>query len=127
MILGFQSRFEPFVVDGSKRHTIRAGSRWRVGMRADCFARPRQKGMRLLFRAPVTRVENIEMREGHIVIIDGRQLDADEMEAFAWADGFRPPDPNKNWAFRLMMYHWYDRLPFLGQVIHWDYDRRELP
>jgi hypothetical protein len=51
MILGFKDRFVPLVKEGSKTHSIRAyGGRrpWRVGDRADCCARPRQKGMRLI-------------------------------------------------------------------------------
>lgn len=37
MLLGFKRRFEPFILDGSKTHTIRAsgGRTWRPGMRCD--------------------------------------------------------------------------------------------
>lgn len=42
MILGFKDEFVPLVEDGSKTHSIRAGERWRVGMRADLFEKTRQ-------------------------------------------------------------------------------------
>ena len=39
MLLGFQKRFEPMVLDGSKTHTIRADSKAsrKAGMRCDCY------------------------------------------------------------------------------------------
>lgn len=132
MILGFKDQFVPYVLEGSKTHTIRAGDRWRAGMRADLFSRPRQKDMRLLFRAPVVRVETIEIRETTIegdraleVLIDGVLLDRAETEALFWRDGFRKPEDVP--AVDLAHAFWMDRLPFHGQIIHWDYARRYVP
>lgn len=130
MILGFKDRFVPFVEDGSKTHTIRAGERWRVGMRADLFARPRQKGMRLLFRAPVVRVQPIHIERlppfGPLrVTVEGVDLSPDELNSFFWRDGFRDegfPAPAGQAAL-----FWSEQLrdgPFVGQLIHWDYSRR---
>lgn len=164
MNLGFKNQFVPYVEDGSKRHSIRGGQRWKVGMRADLFARPRQKGMRLLFRAWVVKVEDIVIREAltgrllddgtmtqalsrTVVEIEGVQLTTDECDALAYRDGFRwrvgPCAHCCNWAncntlqacrqigypkdagcFNRMMEFWRGRLPFRGQVIHWDYDAR---
>lgn len=142
MQLGFKDQFVPYVESGSKRHTIRAGDRWKAGMRADLYARPRQKGMRLLFRAIVTRVQTIDIvppPEGwkcsmcgtgkihcHDVwsklLIDGVELTAEEADDFAFRDGFRTPF---RWElFGLMMGYWRGRLPFTGQILHWDYERR---
>ena len=150
MIIGFQDRFEPFVTDGSKRHTIRAGNRWKAGIRADLFVRPRQKDMRLLFRAPVVRVEEIRIDEyeavqcgrgsipplngNHVlkacrgprgesllVRIDGELLAWDETSALFFRDGFR--EPGECPQFQALQF-WHKRLPFRGQIIHWDYDRR---
>ena len=45
MILGFKDRFVPMVEDGSKRHTIRAGKRWKVGISADLYASRKVLGM----------------------------------------------------------------------------------
>jgi len=112
VLLGFKDRFEPMVLDGSKTHSIREGDRWRVGFRADLYVRPRQKDMRLLFRAPVVRVETVEiwMRSasilGQVVAVDqpvycgiigiaiaGETLTDDEANLLAWNDGFRTAGP----------------------------------
>lgn len=116
MNLGFADQFVPFVEDGSKTHSIRAGERWKVGMRADLYRESRRPkvfengvqtaGMRLIFRAPVVRVEHIAIREvliGRIlkdgsmteakprlvIEIEGARLSDDEADLFAWRDGFR--------------------------------------
>lgn len=142
MILGFKDQFVPFVLDGSKTHTIRAGARWKVGMRADLFARPRQKGMRLLFRAMVVKVEAIAITSRSIYVCHDRpwvadwahmkaaewgmvKLSKDEAELFAFKDGFRF-DPNSRGSFTLMMDFWKrtHNLPFHGQIIHWNYAER---
>lgn len=155
MMLGFKDRFVPMIEDGSKTHTIRAGARWKVGMRADLYARPRQRDMRLLFRAVVTRVETIEVipppmdwkcplcYSGRIhchevwskVFIAGDLLNSDEADGFAWRDGFRSfpkghcHERHTSGSFGLMMEYWRDQLPFSGQLIHWDYEGRftEIP
>jgi hypothetical protein len=147
MNLGFKDQFIPYVLDGSKTHTIRGGERWKVGMRADLYSRPRQKGMTLLFRAPVVRVESIEIRvvSGHIdgwprnelcpihlktiVMIDGSPLDEDERNRFAWQDGFRK-DHWKGSFFQMMHFwtktHQIAKEPFHGQIIHWSYIQRSM-
>lgn len=147
MILGFKDQFVPFVVEGSKTHTIREGERWRAGMRADCYARPRQKDMRLLFRAPVVKVEPIRIHsyeyyqrgptplggnhclfakrgphgEAMLVWINGELLQHDEAESLFRRDGFR--DAVMMASYEALLF-WGDRLPFAGQIIHWDYAER---
>lgn len=154
MNMGFQDQFVPFVEDGSKTHTIRAGERWKVGMRADLYARPRQKGMRLIFRAPVVRVQEIEIRvigpnTWHLdlnrnlpdrvaVYIDGQVLDEDERNLLAWRDGFRN-DPALvkigilRGCFAQMVQFWAannglgrNLTEWRGQIVHWDYERRRM-
>ncbi|MBK8200294.1 MAG: hypothetical protein IPK75_18260 [Acidobacteria bacterium] len=137
MILGFKDRFIPYVLDGSKTHTIRAGERWRADMRADLFAKVRQKGMRLLFRAPVVRVEEILIQVlphyGPMIVIGDCALTNEEADMFAWRDGFRHPMASKpHGAFSLMMRFWQfthkiDAKPFHGQIVHWDYAQRYVP
>lgn len=154
MNLGFQAQFVPFVEDGSKTHTIRADKRWKVGMRADLYAESRRRkvfdaegrqtaGMRLLFRAVVTKVEEIEIwySRGPQVAIDGIALFDSERDLLAWRDGFRhrtlakPTDtfsvvsPATVGCFDLMMDFWAKThnlaaKPFHGQIIHWDYAQR---
>ena len=43
MNLGFHDQVVPFIEDGSKTHTIRAGERWKVGMRADLYRELRRR------------------------------------------------------------------------------------
>jgi len=147
MILGFKDRFVPFVVDGSKRHTIRGGERWKAGMRADLFRNVRQKNMALLFRAPVIRVESIRLcsyetyqrgptpldgnhcrnasrgphGEAMLVWINRQLLEHDEAEELFRRDGFR--DKALMATYEALLF-WQERLPFAGQIIHWDYDER---
>lgn len=133
MNLGFKDRFVPMVEEGSKRHSIRAGARWKAGMRADLYARPRQKGMRLLFRAIVLKVEPITLYQRWVteepgnldttikVRIDGVLLEPSEAEAFFRRDGFRDSERS---AIEQAHGFWYGDLPFTGQLIHWDYENR---
>lgn len=141
MILGFKDQFVPYILDGTKTHTIRAGQRWRADMRADLFAKVRQKGMRLLFRAPVVRVENIcifdDPREGPGIVINGEQLHRAECDLLAYRDGFRVGCDDTTaygtvGAFDQMIEFWRrtHKLadhPFRGQIVHWDYAQRYVP
>lgn len=146
MILGFKEQFVPFVEDGSKTHTIRAGERWKVGMRADLYARPRQKDMRLIFRDLVTKTDPIRIEHsGRVgfqlvkntsIFIAGNELKDFELDLFAWADGFREDcDINEPYgvvgAFEQMVAFWESEHKFgrkvhcfHGQVMHWDYEER---
>lgn len=124
MLLVFQRRFEAKVLDHSKRHTIRAkrkGKRqWRVGDVCDCYGDGRQKTMHLLGRWPCVKVQDIRIFELRIarrqsmpaVEIDGVLLTRDERERLAVSDGFT--------SFARMMDFWEGRLPFRGDIIHWD-------
>jgi hypothetical protein len=116
MNLGLKPQFVPYVRDGSKRHTIRGGERWRPGMRADLWEnirRPKKfdadgnqiAGQQLIFRAEVTRVQSIRIGLIRVappflaVVLDDDpgeswlqcpgMLSEDETEYFFWRDGFR--------------------------------------
>lgn len=127
-LLNFQKRFVPHIEDGTKRHTIRATRKtpFKVGEMLHLYTGLRQKGAQLLFRAPCVKVEEIAIRHDtkapsiiH-VFIDGERLDECEKRVLAERDGFRAgPD-----SFEEMMRFWEGRLPFRGQIVHWDYDRR---
>lgn len=167
MILGFKDQFVPYVREGSKTHSVRSGGRWKVGMRADLFEKVRQKGMSLIFRAPVVKVEPVfiwEIRDQHIdgwprwnlcplhkrTMIrigfpENAPLSADELNLFAWRDGFRPegstlvedgaPRPRlyADGCFKLMVKFWAQQHrfgksvhKFEGQLVYWDYGSRRL-
>jgi hypothetical protein len=119
MMLGFQRRFAPFVLDGSKTHTIRAVRKIppKVGETCHCYVDPRQKTMRLLGRWPCVRVEEIIITRYQLVYVEDQILSRSECNSLAWRDGFRSADRGR--AFEEMMEFWEGRLPFRGQVIHW--------
>lgn len=144
MMTGFKNRFELFVREGSKQHTLRdwrKGDRqFRVGDRVDAYANVRQKNMRLIGRWPCTRVQkaSFELHEdrGAVMSIDGVELSRDEADAFAWRDGFRFSleregletiySTRVKGCFAVMMEYWLDEgkvFPFTKQLIHWDYDK----
>jgi hypothetical protein len=123
MLLGFQQRFEKKILAKEKRHTIRDKRKkpFKLGDRLDCYVNPRKKSMRLMGRWPCTRVQDIRItrRKGKAqlaeIFIDSQWLTFDEREALARADGF----PN----FADMMEFWTGRLPFHGDMIHWNPDQ----
>lgn len=124
-LYNFKTQFVPYVLDGTKKHTIRASRRMmdRPGDVMHLYTGLRQKGARLLARRRCVRVEEITITERRDVIIDGITLTEDERNLLAWRDGFRIPtlkNPNDpRYSFDLMMRFWDGRLPFQGQVYHW--------
>lgn len=122
MIAGLKDRFIPEVESGKKRHTIRRGKRWRAGMRIDLFANVRQKTMHLIFRAPVTCVEDIVILVGSVwftVYINDHALDQTELVMLAIRDGFKSAaDMHAFWLKQ------HGLGSFDGQIVHWDYERR---
>jgi hypothetical protein len=137
MLLGFQRQFEPYVLDGTKTHTIRAKRKVRpkAGETCHCYGDVRQKSMHLLGRWPCVRVEDIRLKIssrdsiGFIsrvdIYISGVLLNFDEASRFAWVDGFRPEhstiDDPKN-SLGLLSRFWDGRFTDLwwsGDLIHW--------
>lgn len=139
MLLGFMSRFVPYVEDGSKTHSVREymkkGER-RAGEICNCYANPRQKNMRLLGRWPCVKVEPIMLGfqpfgAGYVlrVTIGEHTLSVGEANSFAWRDGFRDQDmPIGTAALDEMARYWiaWGRLadsvhaaPWHGELIHW--------
>jgi hypothetical protein len=116
MLLNFQRRFVAKILHKTKCHTIRAKRARppRVGEICHCYTGLRRKGARLLGRWPCVKVQSIEIHwhPGFWIVIDGEKLSRDECEALARSDGFK--------TFTDMMRFWEDRLPFSGDIIHWD-------
>lgn len=139
MLLNFKPRFVPMILDGSKQHTIRAKRKLRpkVGELCHCYTGLRHKGAKLLGRWKCVRVETIVICE-HFkrlrVRIDGRELDAGECNALAWADGFRTNQDGHpiqaGDSFAEMTRFWLAEhgkkggsLIFMGDIIYWRYEQ----
>lgn len=125
-VYDFKDRFVPFILDGSKTHTIRGeradGYRDEPGDIMHLYNKLRTKKRNLVMRAPCVRVEPIIITPGAMVRISGEWLEDDEREALARRDGF--PD------FAEMIAFWREpknRLPFKGWVFHWNYVLRNKP
>jgi hypothetical protein len=120
-LYNFQPHFVPFILDGRKTHTIRAERVHpdKPGNTLHLYTGLRTKKATLLMRAPCVRVERIVitllMPTEAIVFIEDHELDKSESEALARRDGF--------YNLAEMAGFWHDRLPFVGNIIHWRYAR----
>lgn len=139
MIVGFKPRFEQFVMDGSKQHTlrdVRKGDRQIVaGDRLDLYGDVRQKTQHSLGRYLCTRVQvaRFSVFGGmYEMSIDDVMLSRDEADLFAWRDGFRHKYLIKNGVpisagcFAMMMDYWVKdgkTFPFEKRLIHWDHSK----
>lgn len=135
MNLGFQDRFIPRIESGDKRHSIRKGNRWRVGMTAHLWKnmRGRKNGPKpqtLIFIAPVVKVERITIQvydpvyQSDLSIwIEGVELTESEKQTFAQRDGFDGSlDMHRFWAKEHGV-----GVRFFGQIVHWDFKQRRVP
>lgn len=116
-------RFVPMIRDGRKRFTIRARRKYEdvPGDIMHLYTGLRTRGAMLIFRVPCVKVEEIRLArfEGATVVtVSSQPLDGGEMELLALNDGFE--------TFAEMMEWWQPNMPFEGQVIHWDYERRRM-
>lgn len=125
-LYNFKERFVPFILDGSKKHTIRAKRRYpdKPGNTLHLYTGLRTRDARLLMRATCVAVDDIQIDEVETelwrrwrITINGEELSDDEMLAVAWRDGFR--ENGKKLALKTMMEFWKGRLPFSGDIIHW--------
>jgi hypothetical protein len=145
-LYNFQPRFVPYILEGTKTHTIRAERRHMdmPGRTMHLYTGLRHKGARLLMRVRCVKIEFVKFEtDGRVRIgarIDGYdpkdsggagvpggflELDEDEKIALAWRDGFRFPetwrkrDRHGVSCFDLMLEFWRERLPWSGWIIHW--------
>lgn len=133
-IYNFQPRFVPFIESGQKTHTIRAPRRNRDsrGSVMHLYVGLRRKGARLIRRVRCTAVENIVIsKTGQVYVSQISwapewairkptecgfvKLSSDERDALAKRDGFS--------CFSEMIEFWKGRLPFIGNIYHWEYPR----
>lgn len=117
MTLGFKDIFVPFVMDGTKPHTLRTGENWRMGMTIQFYrnvrtrnqAKIRPDGMaRVVQKAEIKRHE-----EQPCIFIDGRCLTPLEAQELARKDGFQ------DFVELLEFIDQIHGLPWKGQLIGW--------
>lgn len=148
MLLGFKARFEQFVREGSKTHTIRRTKKVppKVGETCHCYGDVRQKSMHLLGRWPCIAIDNVLIKPVMVdgwkslgldkpmivtlnVFINGEELSTDETETLFYRDGFRnvPPAYTSTamardfWRANFEAGEWFE-----GQMIHWDYNSPQV-
>lgn len=121
MVLGFNRRFVNPILAERKIHTLRLdpGNRWHAGRRIDAATGVRTKHYNKFMEAPCTGTQtctidySVEAEEKHfytpVVTIDGRVLDADEVETLAKNDGF---------ADACEFCKWFSK-DWEGKIIHW--------
>lgn len=125
-LYNFQPRFVPYILDGSKTHTIRAErvNPDKPGNTLHLHSGLPHRGAKCLMRVPCVKVESIVIAAtsmvengaplGVGVCVDGNPLTRDECEQLAKREGFA--------SFEEMMAFWKGRLPFRGSIIHWKND-----
>ena len=112
-LYNFQQRFVPFILAGTKTHTIRArrANPDKPGNTLYLYTGLRTKKAKLLMRVPCVKVEEITIGLDGVVYIDQVKLAADERDQLAKRDGFDD--------FPHMFDFWRGRTPFRGHIIHW--------
>jgi hypothetical protein len=131
----FQERFIPFLLDGSKDHTVRAertgrSRHARPGDRIYLYYGMRTKWCRKIGEAICSAVRRIRITEDDVIVYDQNIADQPinrtlhQLNVFAWSDGFRPEGStadHPSGAFTLMLRFWKQthQLPFTGVVIYW--------
>lgn len=116
-LYNFEPRFYAGIKTGVIRHTIRRrrANPDKPGNILHLYLGLRTRSVELIMRAPCVKVEEIKIRRRPPgIVIEGEALSPDECEIFAQHDGFS--------SFAEMMEYWRGRLPFEGDLIHWNSD-----
>lgn len=128
----YQERFIPFILDGSKDHTVRAeragrSRHARPGDTLYLYFGMRTKWCRKIGEAICSKVESIIISVDSIKL-NGQNLSWEELHRFAWKDGFRPEGSTleQPWGAWTLMVRWWKETngldgehPWTGVVIYW--------
>lgn len=120
-LYGFKKQFVPHILDGTKRHTIRAPRRVedKPGNTFYGYTGLRTPKAEKLIEAPYIKGEPIVIEPpSGLIEVAGIKLVKDEREALAIADGFG--------SLLEMMAYWSDVDLFEGRLHHWDFERRVM-
>lgn len=130
-LYNFKPQFAPWILDGSKRHTIRPERRNpdKPGNTVYLYTGLRTRKCTRLLVAECVAVRPVVIdTEG--IHIDGDTLSRSEANELAYIDGFR--EWGKDRAWEMLMACWTDgsispqyRLPFRGHIIHWKPGKEE--
>ena len=126
----FKKQFIPMIETGEKRQTVRADRRRhaRPGEAVQLYFGMRTKQCRkILTPDPICeRLGKINIWVDSVmlacctILVDGEVLDDQQVEQFAWADGFRKYQDKS--AYEMMMQFWFNEHGpgwFDGVVIYW--------
>jgi hypothetical protein len=114
-LYNFKPRFRQPILEGKKRHTIRARRRHpdKPGNTMHLYTGLRTCNAELIARVQCTWVSEIRIGLAGAITVDGRSLSRPEREILARHDGFE--------SLVDMILFWRDgrRLPFEGQIFGW--------
>jgi hypothetical protein len=120
-LYNFKKRFVPYILDGTKTHTIRARRRVpdKIGNPFHGYTGLRTKSAQKLIESRITQIQSIYVSILREVFVDRILLSTKDCNTLAWRDGFR--SDKIIFAFEEMMTFWEGRLPFEGDMIHWSF------
>lgn len=127
MLLNYQKQFEPHLVSGRKKHTIRAFRKryFKPGDKLQHYIENRTQKSRKVLENECRSTQLIRIRvsadEGTSFIIDNKHLDDDWVMTLIWNDGFDKEEEfmefwsNHPSTVEIDETTW----EFEGQLIHW--------
>ena len=112
-LYNFRPDFEPVILDGTKRYTIRARRKVEdvPGNLMHLYVYLRTVRARRIAVVPCIRVRLVEMPNSGVIKIDNARLSSYAMQRLATADGFK--------HFGQLAEFFEDRMPFEGKIYHW--------
>lgn len=125
-IYSFQERFISWILDLSKRHTIRKKRKYppKPGDKIYLYFGLRTKWCKKIGEATCDSTKEIIFTEMGNVFINGKRLNQSQKDFLAWMDGFRPALSsalNPIGSFKMMFRFWkvHHQLPFTGEITYW--------
>ena len=112
-LYNFKPEFEPLILDGTKRYTIRGRRKVEDerGKLMHMYVYLRTVRARRIAVVPCIGVGLVEMPNRGVITIDNQRLSSYAMQRLATADGFK--------HFGQLAEFFEDRFPFEGKIYHW--------
>ena len=115
-VILFQNQFEPMILNGRKRSTIRRRAHAKPGQPLSLrvwSGKPYRSKQRLLCEVNCTAVMSVTIARSGI-IMNGLSLSGMAVEELARRDGFT------SWSALLEWFNGVHGLPFSGEIIFWN-------